>query len=73
MPCNGSVGQAVAVVRQEHLLVTQERLDGLEPLADVRREPVSTKVIRQSWMSLLEQLDRLPPSDKTKSFEIHSL
>ena len=35
--------------------------------------PVSAKVMRQSWMSLLISLRSLPPPDSTKSFEAHSL
>ena len=42
------IRQAVGVVRQELRFVSQVRLDGLETLADVGRQPVSTNVIFQS-------------------------
>ena len=35
--------------------------------------PVFANVIRQSWMSLLNSSRSLPPPDKTKSLDMHSL
>ena len=34
--------------------------------------PVSTNVIRQSWMSCEWSSTRFPPSESVKSFDMHS-
>ena len=67
------VGEHVGVVGQEDLVVTDEALDRLESLADVRVRPVSTNEIRQLSMSDRSSVTSRPPFSSTKSLVSASL
>ena len=68
------VGQAVAVVRQELPFIREMLLDRFQTLADIRTDAgVDKRDASSRWMSRFISSSLLPPSERMKSFEMHSL
>jgi hypothetical protein len=63
----GKIAEPVAVVGEKHLLAGEERLDGLQPLADVRRDPRVNEGDAPVLDILAQQLD---PARAVREHEI---
>ena len=68
-----SVGERVAVVRQEQLVVAQQVSHRAQPLADLRLQPGVDEGDIPVVDVRLQQMDARPPSESTKSFASASL